>query len=91
MQALLIILYYIILYYCIIIYKNITTVMNVNIIKTIIFFIIAIYIIIYINKYYIETYNTIQKSTKKNLTAHPEYIYIYVPLLFFIASKAILF
>jgi H+/Cl- antiporter ClcA len=65
--------------------------MNVNIIKTIIFFIVVIYIIIYINKYYIETYNTIQKSTKKNLTAHPEYIYIYVPLLFFIASKAILF
>ena len=65
--------------------------MNVNIIKTIIFFIISIYIIIYINKHYVETYNTIQMSTKKNLTTHPEYIYIYVPLIFFIASKATLF
>ena len=65
--------------------------MNINIIKTIIFFIIAIYIVIYINKHYVEIYNTVQKSTKKNLTTHPEYIYIYVPLIFFIASKAILF
>ena len=65
--------------------------MNVNIIKTIIFFIIAIYIITYTNKHFVEIFDVVQENTKKNLTMYPQYIYIYVPLIFFIASKAILF
>ena len=65
--------------------------MNIGIFKTIIFFIIVIYIVTYINKNFVEIFDVIQDNTKKNLTTYPQYIYIYIPLMFFIASKANLF
>ena len=62
-------------------------VMNIKIFTTIIFFIIAIFIIVHINRTFFNIFDVIQKNTKKNLVDYPQYTFIYVPLMFWIASK----
>jgi len=62
--------------------------MNIKIFTTIIFFIIAIIIIVRMNKIFFNIYNVVQVNTKQNLTNYSKYIFIYVPIMFFIASKA---
>ena len=63
-------------------------VMNIKIFTTIVFFIIAIFIIVHINRTFFNIFDVIQKNTKKNLVDYPQYTFIYVPLMFWIASKA---
>ena len=65
--------------------------MNFTIFKTIIFFIVAIFVIIFINKNFLKIYNTVQENTKYNLVNFPKYIFLYVPIMFWLASKAITF
>ena len=62
--------------------------MNFTIFKTIIFFIVAIFVIIFINKHFLKIYNTVQENTKYNLVNLPKYIFLYVPIMFWLASKA---
>ena len=62
--------------------------MNMKIFTTIVFFIIAIFIIVHINRTFFNIFDVIQKNTKKNLVDYPQYTFIYVPLMFWIASKA---
>ena len=62
--------------------------MNMKIFTTIIFFIVAIYIIIRMNKTFFDVYDVIQMNSKQNLINYSKYIFIYVPIIFFIASKA---
>lgn len=57
-------------------------------IKTIIIFIIFIYIVVTMNKKFFHTYEDILKNTDEILTNYTKYIYIYVPLVFWLASKA---
>ena len=57
-------------------------------IKTIVVFIIFIYIIVTMNKNFFHIYEDILKNTDEILTNHTKYIYIYVPFLFWLASKA---
>ena len=61
---------------------------NMNIFKTIIFFIIAIYVIVFMNKKFFDIYDVIQMNTKKNLIDYSQYTFLYVPLMFWISSKA---
>lgn len=56
--------------------------------NTIIFFTVVIIIIIYINKYFFNIYGVVQKKTKIILTDYNKYFYIYIPILFLIASTA---
>ena len=62
--------------------------LDIKIFKTIIFFIIAIFIIVHINETFFDTYDVIQTNTKKNLINYSQYIFIYVPIIFWVASKA---
>jgi SNF family Na+-dependent transporter len=62
--------------------------MNMKIFTTIIFFIVAIIIIVHMNKTFFDIYDVVQMNTKQNLTNYSKYIFIYVPIMFFIASKA---
>jgi H+/Cl- antiporter ClcA len=62
--------------------------MNIKIFTTIIFFIVAIIIIIHMNKTFFDIYEVVQMNTKQNLINYSKYIFIYVPIMFFIASKA---
>jgi H+/Cl- antiporter ClcA len=62
--------------------------MNMKIFTTIIFFIIAIIIIVRMNKTFFNIYNVVYENTKQNLSNYSKYIFIYVPIMFFIASKA---
>jgi H+/Cl- antiporter ClcA len=62
--------------------------LDIKIFKTIIFFIIAIFIIVHINETFFDTYDVIQMNTKKNLINYSQYIFIYVPIIFWVASKA---
>ena len=62
--------------------------MNMKIFTTIIFLIVAIYIIIRMNKTFFDVYDVIQMNSKQNLINYSKYIFIYVPIMFFIASKA---
>jgi len=59
-----------------------------KIFTTIIFFIIAIIIIVRMNKTFFNIYNVVYENTKQNLSNYSKYIFIYVPIMFFIASKA---
>lgn len=59
-----------------------------KLLNTIIFFTIVIIIIIYINKYFFNIYGVVQKKTKDILTDYNKYFYIYIPILFLIASTA---
>ena len=59
-----------------------------KIFTTIIFFIIAIYIIIRMNNTFFDIYDVVQMNTKQNLINYSKYIFIYVPIMFYIASKA---
>lgn len=63
-------------------------VMNMKIFTTIIFFIISIFIIVHMNQRFFDIYDVVQMNTKKNLTDYSKYIFIYVPIMFWIASKA---
>ena len=65
-----------------------TTTKNFTIFKTIIFFIIAIFVIVFLNKNFLKIYNTVQENTKYNLVNFPKYIFLYVPVMFWLASKA---
>jgi len=65
--------------------KNMKTV---NPIKTIIVFIIFIYIVVTMNKHFFHIYEDILKNTGEILTNYAKYIYLYVPLIFLFASKA---
>ena len=67
-----------------------TTTKNFTIFKTIIFFIIAIFVIVFLNKNFLKIYNTVQENTKYNLVNFPKYIFLYVPIMFWLASKQIL-
>jgi H+/Cl- antiporter ClcA len=62
--------------------------LDIKIFKTIIFLIIAIFIIVHINETFFDTYDVIQMNTKKNLINYSQYIFIYVPIIFWVASKA---
>lgn len=62
-----------------------------KLLKTIIFFIILIAIVTYINKKFFDIYNDIQMKTKKNLIDYSKYIFLYVPIMFWLASRAIYF
>jgi H+/Cl- antiporter ClcA len=62
--------------------------MNMKIFTTIIFFIISIFIVVHMNQRFFDTFEVIQKNTKKNLIDYPQYIFIYVPIMFWIASRA---
>ena len=62
-----------------------------ELLKTIIFFIIIIYIITYTNKKFFDIYNDIQMKTKKNLIDYSKYTFLYLPIMFWIASRAIYF
>jgi H+/Cl- antiporter ClcA len=57
-------------------------------IKTIIVFIIFIYIVVTMNKHFFHIYEDILKNTDEILTNYTKYIYIYVPFVFWLASKA---
>ena len=61
---------------------------DINILKTIIFFIILIYIVVIVNEKFFDVYGVIQKNTKENLVNFPQYTFLYVPLMFWISSKA---
>ena len=60
-----------------------------ELLKTIIFFIIIIYIITYTNKKFFDIYNDIEMKTKKNLIDYSKYIFLYVPIMFWLASRNI--
>lgn len=62
--------------------------MNMKIFTTIIFFIISIFIIVHMNQTFFHTFDVIQMNTKRNLIDYPQYIFIYVPIIFWIASRA---
>ena len=62
--------------------------MNMKIFTTVVFFIIAIFIIVHMNQKFFDIYNVVQMNTKKNLIDYSHYIFIYVPIIFWIASKA---
>ena len=62
--------------------------MNMKIFTTIIFFIVAIIIIVHMNKTFFDIYEVVQMNTKQNLINYSKYIFIYVPIMFFIASRA---
>jgi len=57
-------------------------------IKTIVVFIIFIYMVVVMNKHFFHIYEDILKNTDKILTNYTKYIYIYVPFVFWLASKA---
>jgi H+/Cl- antiporter ClcA len=59
-----------------------------KIFTTIVFFIIAIFIIVHMNQTFFNIFDVIQTNTKQNLIHYPQYTFIYVPLMFWIASKA---
>jgi H+/Cl- antiporter ClcA len=59
-----------------------------QIIKTIIFFIVLIYFIVHINKYFFNIYGIVQNKSKDILTNYSKYFHIYIIILFFIASTA---
>ena len=56
--------------------------------KTIIAFIVFIYIVVFMNKHFFHIYEDILKNTGEILTNYKKYIYLYVPVLFWVASKA---
>lgn len=64
---------------------------NVNKINTYIFLAFSIFIIVFINKRFLNVYNKVQTDTKKNLTKYSNYTYLYVPIIFWLASKANIF
>jgi H+/Cl- antiporter ClcA len=57
-------------------------------VKTIVVFIIFIFIVIIMNKHFFDIYEHILTNTDDILTNNGKYTYLYVPLLFWIASKA---
>jgi H+/Cl- antiporter ClcA len=59
-----------------------------QILKTIIFFIVLIYFIVHANKYFFDVYGVVQRNTKKILTDYNKFFYIYIPFIFLIASTA---
>lgn len=61
---------------------------NINPIKTIIIIIVFIYIVVVINKHFFHLYEDILKNTDDILTNYTKYIYLYVPFIFWFASKA---
>ena len=61
---------------------------SMNSIKTIVVFIIFIYIVVVMNKEFFHIYLDILKNTGEILTNYKKYIYLYVPLIFWLASKA---
>ena len=61
---------------------------TINPIKTIIVFIVFIYITVFMNKHFFHIYEDILKNTGEILTNYKKYIYLYVPVLFWVASKA---
>ena len=64
------------------------TMNTMNPIKTIVVFMIFIYIVIFMNKHFFHIYEDIFKNTGEILTNYTKYIYLYVPLVFWFASKA---
>lgn len=64
---------------------------NVNKINTYIFLAFSIFIIVFINKRFLNVYNKVQTDTKKNVTKYSKYTYLYVPIIFWLASKANIF
>ena len=64
---------------------------NVNKINTYIFLAFSIFIIVFINKRFLNVYNKVQTDTKKNVTKYSNYTYLYVPIIFWLASKANIF
>ena len=62
--------------------------MNMKIFTTIVFFIIAIFIIVHMNQTFFHTFEVIQMNTKRNLIDYSQYVFIYVPIMFWIASRA---
>jgi H+/Cl- antiporter ClcA len=67
---------------------SITTTSPIKTIKTIVVFIIFIYIVVTMNKHFFHIYEDILKNTDEILTNYTKYIYIYVPFVFWFASKA---
>jgi H+/Cl- antiporter ClcA len=59
-----------------------------QLLKTIIFFIVLIYFIVHLNKYFFDIYGVVQRNTKKILLDHNKVFYIYIPIVFLIASTA---
>ena len=59
-----------------------------QLLKTIIFFIVLIYFIVHSNKYFFHLYGVVQRNTKKILLDHNKILYIYIPFVFLIASTA---
>jgi H+/Cl- antiporter ClcA len=64
---------------------------NINKLNTYIFLAFSIFIIVFINKHFLKVYNKVQIDTKKNLVKYSEYTYLYVPIIFWLASKANIF
>lgn len=64
---------------------------NINKINTYIFLAFSIFITVFINKRFLNVYNKVQTDTKKNLTKYSNYTYLYVPVIFWLASKATIF
>ena len=67
---------------------SITNIINMKTIKTIIFLIVSIYIVVNMNKHFFDIYEHILTNTKEILTNYTQYIYLFVPLVFWFASKA---
>ena len=67
---------------------SITNIINMKTIKTIIFLIVSTYIVVNMNKHFFDIYEHILTNTKEILTNYTQSIYLYVPLVFWFASKA---
>jgi H+/Cl- antiporter ClcA len=59
-----------------------------QLLKTIIFFIVLIYFIVHANKYFFNVYGVVQRNTTKILLDYNKIFYIYIPLVFLIASTS---
>ena len=62
--------------------------LDMKIFTTIVFFIIAIFIIVHMNETFFNVFDVVQMNTKRNLIDYSKYIFIYVPIMFWIASKS---
>lgn len=63
-------------------------IINIKLLKTIIFFVVIIYVVVHVNKNFFSVYGEIQKNTKDILTDYSKYFFLYIPIMFWIASCA---
>lgn len=63
-------------------------IINIKLLKTVIFFIVIIYVVVHTNKEFFIVYGEVQKNTKDILTDYSKYFFLYIPIMFWIASGA---